>query len=115
MSNSDETPPDRDPRLTNLDRKVGEAVARQEAEDAAARARAGSAGSSAGYSAAWRIVIDLVVSVLAVGGLGLLIDRWLATAPFVMLAGLFIGFAIGMYLAVRTGRRMQSPAPQDRS
>lgn len=37
--------------------------------------------------------LNLLVSVLAVGGLGYMIDRWLDIAPLGLLVGGFLGFA----------------------
>ena len=57
------------------------------------------------------LAFTFVASVLIFTGLGYLVDRWLHTAPWVMVAGVFVGFGLGLtYVAFipfggPTGRR----------
>ena len=44
---------------------------------------------------------DLLAAPLAWGGIGWLLDRWLGTSPWVMVAGLGLGFVLGFYLLYR--------------
>lgn len=41
---------------------------------------------------------ELLTATFVWGGLGWLVDRWIGTAPWVMVAGFVLGFALGMYL-----------------
>ena len=42
--------------------------------------------------AGFDVGLRLVVAVLLFGGLGLALDKWLGTLPWLMLGGLFFGF-----------------------
>jgi len=45
---------------------------------------------------AMELPFSLIGGVVAGGGIGYLLDRWLHTAPFLMLAGGLAGFALGL-------------------
>ena len=53
------------------------------------------------------IAAQLVVGVAAGGLLGYLLDRWLGSAPWLMVLFLGLGFAAGLMNVVRTAREMQ--------
>jgi ATP synthase protein I len=50
---------------------------------------------------AYAAAISLFFSVAVLLGLGYLLDRWLRTAPWLMVAGIVIGSAVGLYEFVR--------------
>ncbi len=95
------TQPEDPPSLEDLDRRLKAAQARhRDDEDQAggAKGRASNAGMGLGF----RIAIDLVTG-LAVGvGLGLLLDYWLGTSPWMMIVFFFLGSAAGMLNVYRT-------------
>jgi F0F1-type ATP synthase assembly protein I len=43
----------------------------------------------------------LVGGILLLGGIGYALDRWLATAPWLLLAGLTLGIVVGFYELVK--------------
>ena len=51
-----------------------------------------------------RIGIELLVSVLAGVGIGLLLDNWLGTMPIFTLAFVSVGFAAGVMNVLRVSR-----------
>ncbi|MFO1120136.1 MAG: AtpZ/AtpI family protein [Rhodospirillales bacterium] len=53
---------------------------------------------------AFTIATDLVGGVVGGALLGLLLDRWLASAPWAMISFLFLGAAAGMWNVYRTVR-----------
>ena len=55
----------------------------------------GGQGADQGY----RIISIMIAGLLAYGGLGWLLDRWLGTAWFLPI-GLVVGVALGIYLVV---------------
>lgn len=61
---------------------------------------------SRAWGGALRAGADLIAALLVGVGLGLLIDRVAGTTPWVMLVGLFLGFAAGLRNAMRTARRL---------
>jgi F0F1-type ATP synthase assembly protein I len=54
------------------------------------------------------MTVELVSAVLLYGGLGWLLDRWLGTDPWLMGAGVLVGFAAGLYLVwIRSGAQQR--------
>jgi ATP synthase protein I len=45
--------------------------------------------------------LTLFVSVISLSGLGWLLDRWLKTAPWLLVAGLVLGAIVGFYQFVK--------------
>ncbi len=60
---------------------------------------------------ALRLGIELVAGVAVGGFIGWALDRFLGTAPFLMVAFLGLGAAAGILNVVRTAKRMQAEAP----
>ena len=50
---------------------------------------------------AYAAAITLFVTVLTFLGLGLLLDRWLGTSPWLLVLGIVLGSALGLYEFVR--------------
>lgn len=50
---------------------------------------------------AYAAAITLFFSVATLLGLGFLLDRWLRTSPWLMVAGIVVGSAVGLYEFVR--------------
>ncbi len=95
---SDQQPPN---RLEDIDARLKAAQnARAEKHKAGFRERENSRSMGLGM----RIGIELVVAVLAGGGIGLFIDNRLNTTPIFMLAFLALGFTAGVLNVVRIGR-----------
>lgn len=59
-----------------------------------------------GLSIAYRIGTELVVATLIGTGLGYLLDRWLETKPWFLVAGAFLGTAGGLLNVYRIINRM---------
>ena len=79
---------------------AAEVVAKaQSAEADAARSRAMGMGFS--------IAAQLVAGVLVGAVMGYYLDRWLGTAPWLMVLFLMFGFAAGLMNVIRTAREMQ--------
>jgi F0F1-type ATP synthase assembly protein I len=47
----------------------------------------------------------LVGAILLLGGAGLLLDDYLGTKPWLLLAGLVVGVCIGLYMVIRVLKR----------
>jgi ATP synthase protein I len=79
---------------------TAEAVSKAETAEAdAARSRAMGLGFS--------IAAQLVAGVLIGGVMGYYLDRWLGSAPWLMVLFLMFGFAAGLMNVIRTAREMQ--------
>lgn len=48
---------------------------------------------------------DFLAALLVWGGIGWLLDRWLGTAPWLMIAGLVLGNSLGIYMLWLHGER----------
>jgi ATP synthase protein I len=88
-------------RLRTLDKKLDSAQDRQprETQDPGAR------GEAMGF--ALRIATELVAGVFVGALLGWALDKWLGTAPILLIVCLLLGIAGGLLNSVRAARRMQ--------
>ncbi len=60
----------------------------------------------------WATTIELMTAVGVWMGIGWLLDTWLGTWPWLMVAGAFLGLGLGMYLAyIRHQQRLAETAP----
>lgn len=96
-------------RISELDDKLSKVrgAPEPEAGRAAAPAPADGGERGAAMGQALRISTELVVGVAAGGGIGWLLDRWLGTAPWLMILLFVAGFAAGLLNVIRAARRMQ--------
>jgi ATP synthase protein I len=100
-------------RLDRLEEKLGDADERNgaakkgpSAEESAARGRA--------MGIAFRIATDMVAGVAVGGFLGWVLDRWLGTAPILLIVFLLLGIAAGLRNSVRAARQLQETGnPRD--
>lgn len=51
-----------------------------------------------GVDTAWRVMSEFLTATFFWGGVGWLCDRWLGTAPWLMVLGFVVGNATGLYL-----------------
>jgi ATP synthase protein I len=56
---------------------------------------------------AFRIATDLVAGVAVGGFMGWFLDRWLGTAPILLIVFLLLGIAAGLLNSVRAAQRLQ--------
>ena len=57
---------------------------------------------------AYAAALTLFGSVVALGGVGWLIDRWLGTAPWLLVAGLVLGAIVGFYQFIRLTSKLSN-------
>jgi ATP synthase protein I len=68
-------------------------------QQASPRRRAPLVPSAAGeLSPGLNLTVEFLAAMLTWGGIGWLVDRWLGTEPWVLVAGLVVGNACGIYL-----------------
>ncbi len=60
---------------------------------------------------AMRLGVELVAGVAVGGFIGWALDRWLGTAPFLMVVFLLLGAAAGIVNVIRAATAMQAKAP----
>ncbi|MGE3474472.1 MAG: AtpZ/AtpI family protein [Rhodospirillaceae bacterium] len=100
MSDRDDTPSPL-PSLESVEARL--AVVREERAVKAAKEQT-QANQRQGLGLGMRVGIELLVSVLAGVGIGLLLDNWLDTTPIFTLAFVSIGFAAGVMNTLRVSR-----------
>lgn len=80
------------PSLDELNARLREA---RKKADAAAGRTSRKADARSGPAFAMRVGVELVGALIVGGGIGLLLDRWLDTTPWLMLAFFMLGAAAG--------------------
>ena len=80
-----------DARLTSLDRRLKQAQLEEEVRTGKTKT-----ASNVGRSQGMRILSDLIGIPFGSALIGWLLDKWLDTRPWVMLALLFLGFGIAV-------------------
>jgi ATP synthase protein I len=81
--------------LDALGAKIKTAQQQLAAEDLNRPVPGDSAGGNHNTADAMRLAMDLVISVVIGMGIGLMLDRWLGTKPWLMLIFLIFGVAAG--------------------
>jgi ATP synthase protein I len=66
-----------------------------------------------GFGAAFRIGVELVAALIVGVGAGLLLDRWLGTAPWFLIVFFFLGAAAGVLNVYRAAAGMGMTAETD--
>ena len=90
-----------DARLTSLNQRLRQA----QLEEAARKGRPDAARSQQLVrSVGQRLLYDLVGLPFGGGLIGWLLDRWLGTAPWIMLAMLFLGFGLAVRNVMRISK-----------
>lgn len=97
--------------LSDLDRRVQDALSQEDAKARAEEALYAKAEAARASGAAWRIIIDLVAATVLLGGLGYALDVALRWSPVGLLTGLLAGFVLGMWMAARRAAALQKRAP----
>jgi len=55
---------------------------------------------------AYAAALNLFVSVIVLSGVGWLVDRWLATKPWFLVAGVVLGSIVGFYQFIRLSAKL---------
>lgn len=74
-------------------------------------AKASQARTGPALGRAFRVASELLAGLFVGGGLGLGLDKLLATTPWFLLAGLLVGFAAGILNVARAMKKMNEPPP----
>ncbi len=93
---SDRNPSETPPTLESLDARIK--AARQASTPTPRRREL----ERTAVGRAWRLTVEMVAALIAGLGIGWLLDRWLGTGPWFLLAFLLLGAATGIWNAVKT-------------
>lgn len=85
-------------------------AARESGPDGRDRKRAEARERSRADGIAWRISAELVAAFLVCGFIGWWADEWAGTRPWIFLAGLLIGGAVGIRNVYRVAMNVQRAA-----
>ena len=97
-----QTPPSLEEFSKRLDAKRGDHFPEENKKPA----------SGSAWGRALRVSSDLLAGLFVGVVLGLLLDRWLGTSPWLLLVGIGVGFAAGVRNLYRTVSQMNE-APED--
>ena len=93
-----------DARLTSLEERL---KAAQQTE----AIRSGQVKPDASYRLGMRVLSELIGAPFGGALIGWLLDRWLGTAPLLMLALLFLGFVVGIRNIIRISKTPPGSGP----
>lgn len=106
MSVSDSPPGDERRRLADLDRRL--AAARGAGKEPERRGRSEEFNAA---SMAWRMIIELVMSIVIGGVMGWGLDVLFGTLPLFLIVFVMLGLAAGVRLMLRTAEEMNRAKP----
>ena len=89
---------------SDFDARLKQALDRRQEEAGKAPEQGGDPRS--GLSLALRIGVELVAALIVGAGIGLLLDRWLGTAPWLMVVFFILGSAAGILNVLRVTKGM---------
>ncbi len=93
------------PTLEDLEARLRAARAKGEPPGGNGNGRSGRSNAS-GLGLGMRIAVELVAGVMVGVGIGWALDRWLGTAPLLMVLFLFLGGAAGVMNVYRAAKGM---------
>ena len=99
-------------RVREQSRLLREKIARaQGARSANVAGQARTSGDMSGMGRGMRLGTEFIAAILVGAVAGYLLDRWLNTAPWIMLVMLLVGFAAGVLNVVRSAAEMNRASP----
>lgn len=98
---SDKPGRDRADRLAELDRRIAEA------RDAGTPKPRADKEKYSAMSLGWRVVIELILSMMIGAAMGFGLDRLLGSLPLFLIVFTLLGFAAGIRMTMRSAEEMQ--------
>ena len=92
----------------DLDRRIADAKAQAESARPSAVA-----GEGAAENRGWAVGIEFVGAMLVGAFIGYLLDKWLGTAPWLMIVFLGLGFAAGLRRAITMSKQFDADFTND--
>lgn len=86
--------------------------AAQERRDSAKHGRKGPSRDMSGMAVGMRIAVEIVAALGAGVGIGLLLDHWLGTKPWLMILFIFLGAGAAFMNIMRVAKELERKAAQ---
>ncbi|MBR0553665.1 AtpZ/AtpI family protein [Stakelama marina] len=99
---------DRQNGTDDLEKRIADAKAKHAHSSGALHAAEGRAETRG-----WAVGIEFVGAVIVGAVIGLLLDKWLNTAPWLMIVFLALGFAAGLRRAMATSKQFDTDFTND--
>jgi ATP synthase protein I len=96
--------PDKPSSLQDLDRRLKAVRERRQRASQPGR----SAISSRGMNIGFRIAVELMAALVVGVGLGVVLDDWLGTSPWLLILGFFLGSGAALNNVMRTARELDA-------
>ena len=97
--------------LKDLDERLKAAHGRRAEKSGTPQGR----GDVSGFAVGLRIVVDLVAGIAVGVGIGLVLDNWLGTQPWLLIVFVFVGFAAGLLNVIRTAKQLEMRAARQKA
>jgi ATP synthase protein I len=95
---------DKPSSLQDLDRRLKAVRERRRQAEKPGR----SAISSRGMNLGFRIAVELLAALVVGVGLGVVLDDWLGTAPWLLILGFFLGSGAALNNVMRTAKELEA-------
>ena len=113
--------------MTNPDNETSEAARRKSLEDLDKRlktargqgpnsahgGRSRASGRNSGVAIAWRISVELAVAIGVCAAIGIGLDNWFGTNPWLLLVFILLGFAAGIRNVYRVAQKLAAEAEEE--
>ena len=96
--------PDDPSSLQDLDRRLKAARERRQGASKPGRHAISSRGMNVGF----RIAVELLAALVVGVGLGVVLDRWLGTSPWLLILGFFLGCGGALNNVMRTAKELEA-------
>lgn len=103
--------PEKPASLQELAERLKAARSQQEAGRAARKPAVSSRGMGAGF----RIAVEMLAALVVGTGMGLLLDSWLGTRPWLMILFFLLGSAAAFRNVVRTANQLEAERRRERA
>ena len=96
--------PDKPSSLQDLDRRLKAVRERQRQASRPGRGAISSRGMNLGF----RIAVELLAALVVGVGLGVVLDDWLGTSPWLLILGFFLGSGAAVNNVMRTAKELEA-------
>ncbi len=103
-----------DPKTPESLRELGERLSKARQRRDGGRAPRGPVLNSQGMGAGFRIAVEILAALVVGTGLGVLLDYWLGSKPWLMIVFFFVGSAAALRNVIRTANQLEAERRRQR-